>query len=185
VFIHFLRKIWIEWSTAIEKEHSKLITYQKTLSIICLLQVDQPPQALISEFSVLFKRPPSNKLLRQFYCLVLNLCFYSSQYQNLYINELFKHITLTNIISEYFRILAVLVWKFGMEEESVCEMPEILLKNILYEKNELTIEGCAKLLSNFHLGKEVAEKEIEILWDNCLFGQSTSCKKEQTRQAIY
>lgn len=71
---------------------------------------------------------------------------------------MFKHITQTNIISEYFRILAVLVSKFGMEEESVCEMPEILLKNILNEKNELTIEGCAKLLSNFHLGKEVAEK---------------------------
>ena len=45
-----------------------------------------------------------------------------------------------------------------MEEERVSEMPEILLKNILNEKNELTIEGCAKLLSNFHLAKEVAEK---------------------------
>ena len=66
---------------------------------------------------------------------------------------MFKHITLTNITSEYFRILAVLVSKFGMEEEHVTEMPEILLKNILHEKNELTIEGCAKLLSNFHLGK--------------------------------
>lgn len=31
-------------------------------------------------------------------------------------------------------------------------MPEVLLRNILNEKNELTIEGCAKLLSNFHLG---------------------------------
>lgn len=52
---------------------------------------------------------------------------------------MFKHITLTNITSEYFRILAVLVSKFGMEEEHVTEMPEILLKNILNEKNELTI----------------------------------------------
>lgn len=69
---------------------------------------------------------------------------------------MFKHITQTNITSEYFRILAVLVAKFGMEEERVCEMPEILLNNILNEKNELTIEGCAKLLSNFHLSKEVA-----------------------------
>lgn len=57
------------------------------------------------------------------------------------------------------------------------EMPEILLKNILHEKNELTIEGCAKLLSNFHLSKEVAEKEVELLWDTCLFGRETSCKK--------
>lgn len=50
-------------------------------------------------------------------------------------------------------------------------MPEILLNNILNEKNELTIEGCAKLLSNFHLSNEVAKKEIEVLWDNCLFGR--------------
>lgn len=52
---------------------------------------------------------------------------------------MFKHITQTNITSEYFRILAVLVSKFGMDEERVCEMPEILLNNILNEKNELTI----------------------------------------------
>ena len=29
---------------------------------------------------------------------------------------MFQHITLANITSEYFRILAVLVAKFGMEE---------------------------------------------------------------------
>ena len=44
---------------------------------------------------------------------------------------MFKHITKTNITSDYFRILAVLVARFGMEEEKVCEMPEVLLKNIL------------------------------------------------------
>ena len=49
----------------------------------------------------------------------------------------------------------------------------------------MTIEGCAKLLSNFHLGSEVAEREVELLWENCLFGRETSCKKEPTRQAIY
>jgi hypothetical protein len=59
------------------------------------------------------------------------------------------------------------------------------MENILNEKNELTIEGCAKLLSNFHLGAEVAEREVELLWENCLFGRETSCKKEPTRQAIY
>lgn len=57
-------------------------------------------------------------------------------------------------------MLAVLVGKFGMEEEKVSEMPEVLLRNILHEKNELTIEGCAKLLSNFHLSGDVAEKEV-------------------------
>ena len=48
---------------------------------------------------------------------------------------MFQHITKTNITSDYFRILAVLVAKFGLEEEKVCEMPEILLNNILKEKN--------------------------------------------------
>ncbi len=36
---------------------------------------------------------------------------------------MFKHITLSNITAEYFGILAVLVSKFGMEEEKVCELP--------------------------------------------------------------
>ena len=31
----------------------------------------------------------------------------------------------------------------------------------------------------------MAEREVELLWENCLFGRETSCKKEPTRQAIY
>lgn len=155
------------------------------LAIICLLQVNEDPSELISQFATFFQKAPSSKILRQLYCLILSLCFYSSAQQNLYISEMFRHITLANITSEYFRILAVLVARFGMEEERVSAMPEVLLRNILNEKNELTIEGCAKLLSNFHLGAEVAEREVELLWENCLFGRETSCKKEPTRQAIY
>jgi hypothetical protein len=184
-FIRFLRKVWVEWGEKIEKEHGKLVTFQKVLSIVCLLQVSEDPSELISQFATFFQQPPSNKILRQLYCLILSLCFYSNAHQNLYISEMFHHITLANITSEYFRILAVLVAKFGMEEERVSAMPEVLLKNILNERNELTIEGCAKLLSNFHLGTEVAEREVELLWENCLFGRETSCKKEPTRQAIY
>lgn len=71
--------------------------------------------------------------------MILNLCFYSLDNQSIIITELFRHITKTNITSDYFRLLAVLVAKFGMEEEKVCEMPEVLLNNILKEKNELTI----------------------------------------------
>lgn len=162
-----------------------MFTFNKLLSIICFLQVDEDPSFLVQQFEVIFTKPPSNKLLRSLYCMILNLCFYSLDNQSIIISELFRHITKTNITSDYFRLLAVLVAKFGMEEEKVCEMPEILLNNILKEKNELTIEGCAKLLSNFHLSKEVAEREIEVLWDNCLFGLETSCRKEATRQALY
>lgn len=125
----------MEWSDKIEKEHAKLVTFQKVLAIVCLLQVNEDPSELISQFSTFFKQPPSNKILRQLYCLILALCFYSSSHQNLYISDMFQHITLANITSEYFRILAVLVSRFGMEEERVSAMPEVLLRNILNEKN--------------------------------------------------
>lgn len=119
-FISFLKKIWIDWGENIEKEHSKLFTFNKVVSIICFLQVDEDPSFLVKQFDILFSRPPSNKLLKVLYCLILNQCFYSSSNQNIYISEMFKHITKTNITSDYFRILAVLVAKFGMEEEKVC-----------------------------------------------------------------
>ena len=41
--------------------------------------------------------------------------------------------------------------KFGIAEMNQEEMPKILLNNILYADNELTIEGCALLMSNFNL----------------------------------
>jgi hypothetical protein len=86
VFIQFFRKIWVEWSDKIEKEHSKFITFQKVISIICLLQINENPSELISQFTTLFQKVPSNKILRHLYCLILNLCFYSNGYQNLYIS---------------------------------------------------------------------------------------------------
>ena len=122
-FISFLRKIWVEWGETIEKEHAKLFTFNKIISIICFLQIDEDPGFLVQQFETFFSHPPSNKLLRTFYCLIINICFYSLQHQSIYISEMFQHITKTNITSDYFRILAVLVAKFGMEEEKVCEMP--------------------------------------------------------------
>lgn len=85
--------------------------------------MDEDPTYLVDQFEVFFSKPPSNKLLRVFYCLILTQCFYSTCGQSIYISDMFKHITKTNITSDYFRILAVLVAKFGMEEEKVCEMP--------------------------------------------------------------
>ena len=86
------------------------------ISIICFLQIDEDPSFLVEQFETFFSKPPSNKLLRSFYTLIINICFYSTQYQSVYISEMFHHITKTNITSDYFRILAVLVSKFGMEE---------------------------------------------------------------------
>lgn len=122
-FISFLRKIWVDWGDTIEKEHAKLFTFNKIISIVCFLQVDEDPSFLIEQFQIFFSKPPSNRLLRSFYCLIVNICFYSIDNQSIYISEMFRHITKTNITSDYFRILAVLVAKFGLEEEKVCEMP--------------------------------------------------------------
>jgi hypothetical protein len=91
--------------------------------LICFLQIDEDPTFLVEQFDTFFRQPPSNKQLRSLYCLILNLCFYSLKDQNIYISEMFQHITKTNITSDYFRILAVLVARFGMDEEKVCEMP--------------------------------------------------------------
>ena len=44
-------------------------------------------------------------------------CFYAteeSKYQGVYIRELFKNLTKETITSEHFRVLAVLVSKFGL-----------------------------------------------------------------------
>ena len=64
-------------------------------------------------------------------------------------------------------------------------MIEILLNIILSETNELTIEGCAKLLLTFPLCKEVIMEKVEALWDSCLFGFHTSCDSESAREALF
>lgn len=60
-------------------------------------------------------------MLVRVYEFVLIICFYSDEkYQNILINLMFKFITSKNITSEYFRTLAVLVSKFGLEESNIC-----------------------------------------------------------------
>ena len=60
-------------------------------------------------------------------------------------------------------------------------MQNILIQNILNQNNELTVEGCARLLCNFKLNDVTFEK-FEAIWKKCLFGPSEfACKKEQTR----
>lgn len=84
-------------------------------------------------------------------------------YQSLYIRELFKNLTKSSITSVHFRVLALLVSRFGIfgfrddrlmgeeAEESNDKFKEVLLGHVLDNNNELTIEGCAKLLTNFNL----------------------------------
>ena len=102
-------------------------------------------------------------MISRIYCLILCLCFYpksEAKYQRFYIQELFTNLTKKNITTELFRILAVLVSKFGLENslenkenegEEEMKMKEILIENILTNESELTVEGCSQLLCNFQL----------------------------------
>lgn len=63
-------------------------------------------------------------------------------------------------------------------------MRAILLENILKNTNELTVEGCAKLLCNFNLSDIPIESFYDI-WSERLFSPSTICKKEQTKSTLY
>lgn len=108
---------------------------------------------------------------------------------------MFRNLTKSNITFEHFRVLAVLVSKFGisgsgdnseesLEDEESEKMREILLDNILNNTNELTIEGCGKLLCNFQLNNVPLEAFLKI-WSDRLFNPSTICKKEQTKNILY
>ena len=58
----------------------------------------------------------NQKLLKKFYELIVCVAFYSEENkdQKIIINEMFKHLTMKNIVSEHFSILAVLVSKYGI-----------------------------------------------------------------------
>jgi hypothetical protein len=58
----------------------------------------------------------NQKFLKKFYELILCVAFYTEEGkgQKTIINEMFKHLTMKNIISEHFSILAALVSKYGV-----------------------------------------------------------------------
>jgi hypothetical protein len=57
----------------------------------------------------------NQRLLKKFYELIICIAFYSEEKdQKVIINEMFKHLTMKNIVSEHFSILAVLVSKYGI-----------------------------------------------------------------------
>ena len=63
-------------------------------------------------------------------------------------------------------------------------MRSILLDNILKNTNELTVEGCAKLLCNFNLSDIPIEAFYDI-WSDRLLNPTTTCRKEQTKSILY
>ena len=63
-------------------------------------------------------------------------------------------------------------------------MRKILLENILNNNNELTVEGCTKLLVNFKLDNIPIDAFYKI-WSERLFNPETICKKEQTKAILY
>ena len=68
-------------------------------------------------------------MVTKIYTVILCLCFYSEQkYQGTFIKEMFKNLTKSSITFEHFRVLAVLVSKFGISgsgEESSSRSIEV------------------------------------------------------------
>ena len=62
----------------------------------------------------------------------------------------------------------------GDEGESTQMLTSVLFDNVLNNKNELTIEGCAKLLTNFYL-KGTPYEVFERIWNERLFNPETIC----------
>jgi hypothetical protein len=56
-----------------------------------------------------------------------------------------------NVVSEHFNILAKLVSKYGVETNNEDQIIVTLMDNIFNSDNELTLEGCSRLLLNFDL----------------------------------
>jgi len=111
------------------------MVFKLMVMLSCLL-VNEGQNELLPLYRLFFDEKESSKELNQFYTLILCICFYSrSDQQHLHIHELFKYIKSKHITSEHFRVLALLVSKFGFKEENLSEIPQVLLKNILEEEN--------------------------------------------------
>ena len=63
-------------------------------------------------------------------------------------------------------------------------MKSVLLENILQNTNEVTVQGCAKILCNFSLNGFPIESFHDI-WSKKLFGPTTACRKEKVKSALY
>jgi len=73
--------------------------------------------------------------MRKIYLLIMCVCFNSNEGQKIVINEMFNNLTMKNIISEHFGVLAVLVSKYGISEVQEDSMSDILMMNILKSDN--------------------------------------------------
>lgn len=63
-------------------------------------------------------------------------------------------------------------------------MKKILFENVSSNNNELTVEGCAKLLCNFNL-EGLSFDFFKSIWEERLFNPDTICQKKQTKDTLY
>lgn len=63
-------------------------------------------------------------------------------------------------------------------------MKKILFENVSNNNNELTVEGCAKLLCNFNL-EGLSLDFFKSIWEERLFNPDTICQKKQTKDTLY
>lgn len=99
-----------------EKRYSLTMLLNKLIDALNILNINENPDKTVDLVSTLLEKIPSTELIRRFYCFVLSQCFFAKeeQYQGAYIRELFKNLTKKSITSEHFRVLAVLVSKYGI-----------------------------------------------------------------------
>lgn len=87
----------------------------KIFFILNIFYINEDPEKLSRKLSELLEKLPLSRMVCKIYTLILCLCFYSeNKYQGLYIKEMFRNLTKSNITFEHFRVLAVLVSKFGI-----------------------------------------------------------------------
>lgn len=99
-----------------QKLYSITTLINKFIDTLNILSMNEDPRPFISVINILFDNFASLDLTRRLYCLILSQCFFTkdSKNQGMYIRELFKNLTKRTITSQLFRVLAVLVSRFGI-----------------------------------------------------------------------
>ena len=126
LFLDMLNKMKLELAAEKENQNKTVLSSMvfKLMTILSCLMVNEEQKNLLQLYPLFFDQRESPKDLNQFYIMILCLCYYSKpDQQHLHIHELFIYIKSKHITSEHFRVLALLVAKFGFKEENMTEIP--------------------------------------------------------------
>ena len=200
--IHSIKKFWKQTENNRIRDHM----LEDCLSILLTLVLQQKNcDSFLPIVPELISTAPSHALLIKLYLLLACICFYGKIDQQPVINTFLNFLKMSEqsaktselersnskkesvkppfISEEYFRILIVLIEWFGLTNMSQ-ETIDILLNNVLSKQDEQVIQASALVLSRLQLTNLPKDTLISI-WNKCLFSQSISCKRPETRDAVY